>query len=536
MNSLQYIYQRKLKKHHYKKVDQYALTSRYKPIYDEDKSNYSNSDNINRLLNDIQSIILLLVLYTLQGIPIGLSGAVSMLMKDNGASYESLSLFSLVSLPFSLKLIWAPLVDSCYISFIGRRKTWLLPIQIISGLMLIYGSRNMTSWISDKPGSPDSLSITVYFGVLFFLMATQDISVDGWALNLLSRDNVGYASTCNAIGLTLGIFMSNQGLIALSDPVWCLNYFNQDKAFTTIPDFLFASGVVFIVITLLVMVFTKETENSDTEECFGLLDTYKQVISIFRLKPVQLLCMLLLTSKIAFAANEAAAMFKMQEYGMPKSHIATISPIFLILNLILPALTGKYFSSSPLSMMQFGLSLKVISCFLVWCLFQLVISEYANSAQPSISFFIVFITIMGINELSHNITVGAHMTYFAMISDPAIGGTYMTLLNTVTNLGSKWPNIMALYFLPLLTFSQCQDPSTGLLLPLENITSINDCSLHKDMCSTSGGKCVTTCDGYTVMSFVCLFAGLVWMFATRRALRQLACFKATDWLTNLKKS
>jgi PAT family acetyl-CoA transporter-like MFS transporter 1 len=30
------------------------------------------------------------------------------------------------------------------------------------------------------------------------------------------------------------------------------------------------------------------------------------------------------------------------------------------------------------------------------------------------------------------------MAFFAKISDPAIGGTYMTLLNTIANLGSKW--------------------------------------------------------------------------------------------------
>lgn len=58
----------------------------------------------------------------------GLSGSVPMLMKERGASYSSLSLFSMVSIPFSLKLLWAPLVDSLYVKSIGRRKTWLVRI------------------------------------------------------------------------------------------------------------------------------------------------------------------------------------------------------------------------------------------------------------------------------------------------------------------------------------------------------------------------------------------------------------------------
>ena len=47
------------------------------------------------------------------------------------------------------------------------------------------------------------------------------------------------------------------------------------------------------------------------------------------------------------------------------------------------------------------------------------------------------------------------MTFFAKISDPLIGGTYMTFLNTVSNLGSKWPNFLSLWLLPKMTLSSC---------------------------------------------------------------------------------
>ena len=84
-------------------------------------------------LEDRMSMGILLVLYTLQGIPMGLCGSIPLIMKERGVSYEGLSLFSLVSVPFSLKLFWAPLVDSLYFKDIGRRKTWLIPVQILTG-------------------------------------------------------------------------------------------------------------------------------------------------------------------------------------------------------------------------------------------------------------------------------------------------------------------------------------------------------------------------------------------------------------------
>lgn len=56
----------------------------------------------------------------------------------------------------------------------------------------------------------EMLPLTAYFFMLYFLMATQDIAVDGWALTMLSKDNVGYASVANAVGQTFGILISNQ--------------------------------------------------------------------------------------------------------------------------------------------------------------------------------------------------------------------------------------------------------------------------------------------------------------------------------------
>ena len=46
----------------------------------------------------------------------GLCGSIPLILKERKVSYEGLSLFSLVSLPFSLKIIWAPIVDTFYLT------------------------------------------------------------------------------------------------------------------------------------------------------------------------------------------------------------------------------------------------------------------------------------------------------------------------------------------------------------------------------------------------------------------------------------
>jgi PAT family acetyl-CoA transporter-like MFS transporter 1 len=169
-------------------------------------------------MEDKIGMVLLLLLYTLQGIPMGLCGSIPLIMKERGVSYEGLSLFSLVSIPFSLKLLWAPLVDSCYFRSIGRRKTWIIPVQILTGIVMLVAAPYVDSWMGNTDNEngievqgPQVAVLTVFFLFLYFLMATQDIVVDGWALTMLSRENVGYASVCNSIGQSFGYFIANQG-------------------------------------------------------------------------------------------------------------------------------------------------------------------------------------------------------------------------------------------------------------------------------------------------------------------------------------
>jgi hypothetical protein len=287
-------------------------------------------------ISDQVSILILILLYTLQGIPMGLSASIPVILKEKGASYGSLSLFSLVSLPFSLKLLWAPLVDSYYIKSFGRRKTWLIPIQLITGIVMIIGSYHIQSWLgyssssssnsssgdgssnSSDETTPSVTKLTIFFLFLYFLMATQDIAVDGWALTMLSRDSVGYASICNSIGQVLGIFIANQGFIALSDINWCKTYLNI-APLINLSDFMLFWGYIFIIITTLILIFKKEeiiknNINDDLSSTNGetLFETCQQVLSILQLPAIKSFAFILLTYKIAFAPADAIFNFKLQ--------------------------------------------------------------------------------------------------------------------------------------------------------------------------------------------------------------------------------
>jgi len=148
------------------------------------------------LAGDRLNIALLLLLYVLQGIPLGTAASIPYLLQSRHISYKEQAIFSFVFWPFSLKLIWAPLVDSVYFPAFGRRKSWLVPTQYLIGIfmfVLSYSSsvdeitKPVAAEAADAAASINIILLTGMFFVLNFLAATQDIAVDGWALTMLSK-------------------------------------------------------------------------------------------------------------------------------------------------------------------------------------------------------------------------------------------------------------------------------------------------------------------------------------------------------------
>lgn len=141
------------------------------------------------LKGDYGSVSLLLFLYTLQGVPLGLTASIPLILQNRHVSYAQQAVFSFAYWPFSLKLLWAPIVDSVYLNRIGRRKSWLVPTQYLIGIFMLVLSTYVTKILGDDDDSakPDVYFLTSIFFAFNFLAATQDIAVDGWALTMLSK-------------------------------------------------------------------------------------------------------------------------------------------------------------------------------------------------------------------------------------------------------------------------------------------------------------------------------------------------------------
>ncbi len=535
--------------------------------------------------DDTYNYALLIALYTLQGIPMGLSASIPFLIQQKvktlatmavssdtvakageaaanivssaaaGASasaahaditkmaYNAQAIFALCSWPFSLKLLWAPIVDAVFIRRFGRRKSWLVPVQMLAGCIMFFGSNYVERELglgdavsSGGGGGFDVKGVTAFFFVLYFLMATQDIAVDGWALTMLSKKNRGKGPVCNSIGQNLGYFLAFVGFLALNDPdssekLWrplLRLKSNPGKGLVSLGAFIKSMGLLMIGLTTFVALFKSERDNSKLETSnnddddddaeldaseIGLRETYHRLWEVAKLPAVRLLFLILLTNRLPTALSDKVKFLKAVEFGLSKQTTALLAPtIILPLGIAVPVIAAKIFRGRPLGQFMTAYKLRVTLVPILDIIMLLAIKSLKDQSDlgSKSMFWAAVVGSTALFSIVESMQFNAQMIFFASRVDPAIGGTYMTLLNTAANLGGTWPASVVMYLV-----GQFSVPPT-----CETVNGAEVCS---------GGR-----ESYYPLQAVLSVLGCLWIYLMGGKVRHLAELPDDAWRTHLE--
>lgn len=465
-------------------------------------------------LQDQRNFMLLVLLYFLQGIPMGLAGgSVPFLMKDH-MSYSEIGIFSLASYPYSLKLFWSPIVDAVWSPKIGRRKSWILPIQMLSGIgMLWLGSVvEQLMATAGKEGGPTIWAFTGWWFFLVFMCATQDIAVDGWALTLLTPGNVSYASTAQTVGLTAGHFMSYTVFLAFNSKDFANRYFRSvplDRGLMSLGGYVTFWGWAYLAITVGLALFKREerTRNED-----GIWDVYKIMWGVLKLKNIQTIIAVHLIAKIGFQANDAVTNLKLIDKGFGQENMALTVLIDFPFEIALGYYAGKWSQEyTPMRLWCWAFVGRLVAAVAA----QLTVAIFPPAGVTS-WYMLVVIASHVFSTFTSTVMFVAVSAFHARVSDPAIGGTYMTLLATVCNLGGTFPRFFILRLVDYFTVATCVPSATADLDALKGggdsaVLEPFSCSMQadKERCLRGGGSCEMVRDGYYIVNILCVIIGLV---------------------------
>jgi MFS transporter, PAT family, beta-lactamase induction signal transducer AmpG len=167
-------------------------------------------------------LIAILLMGFSSGLPLALTfGTLSYRLAEDGVSLAAIGAFGLVRTSYSLKFLWAPLLDRLAVPVLtaqlGRRRSWALTIQLLlAAAIAMLGLTNPRQ---------DAAATALAAVVVAFLSASQDIVIDAYRIELLLPEEQGAGAAATQWGYRFGMLASGAGaLYAASFGGWRFSY------------------------------------------------------------------------------------------------------------------------------------------------------------------------------------------------------------------------------------------------------------------------------------------------------------------------
>jgi MFS transporter, PAT family, beta-lactamase induction signal transducer AmpG len=126
-----------------------------------------------------------------------------------GVDLATIGIFSLVALPYTLKFLWAPLLDRYALPGFGRRRGWAMVTQI--ALLLLLGA------FAGLDPAEDLSTVAVIALAIAFFSASQDIVLDAWRRELLPDPSLGLGNSIFVNGYRIAALVPGSLALFLAD-------------------------------------------------------------------------------------------------------------------------------------------------------------------------------------------------------------------------------------------------------------------------------------------------------------------------------
>jgi PAT family beta-lactamase induction signal transducer AmpG len=152
------------------------------------------------------------------GLPLALTDStLSAWMTQAGVDLKTIGIFAAVGLPYSLKVLWAPLLDRYRLPWLGRRRGWVFLSQLGLLLALVAMSRLDPS---ARPGGVAAIAL-----VIAFFSSSQDIVSDAYRTDVLPANERASGTATFIMGYRVAMLLSQAGALYLAALVsWSATY------------------------------------------------------------------------------------------------------------------------------------------------------------------------------------------------------------------------------------------------------------------------------------------------------------------------
>lgn len=145
-------------------------------------------------------------------------------LRQEGIERATIGMLSWVGLVYSIKFLWAPVVDRLPLPvlqrLLGRRRSWMLLAQIGIAIGLFK--------LSSSDPSADVLKVALTALFVAFCAATQDIAVDAWRIESAPQDQQGAMAAAYQLGYRVALITGSAGALGIAAVFgWRLSYISM---------------------------------------------------------------------------------------------------------------------------------------------------------------------------------------------------------------------------------------------------------------------------------------------------------------------
>ncbi|MFZ5537587.1 MAG: AmpG family muropeptide MFS transporter [Pseudomonadota bacterium] len=378
-------------------------------------------------------LLLMLPLGFASGLPLPLSSStVQAWLTVEGVAIATIGLFALTGLPYTLKFLWAPLVDRFVPLPVGRRRAWLLLTQTVLALTL--------AGLASLDPHNQLLLIAGLALLIAFFSATQDIAFDALRTDVLQPTERGLGAALSVTGYRLAMLVAGAGALILGEHWGWAN------------TFLLMAGLM--ASTLVVTLLTPEPAGVPAPR--SLRDAVVGPLAAFFARPEAWgLILLVVLYKLgdAFAGSLTTA-FLIRGAGFTPTDVGLVNKGFGLAATLIGALAGG------LWLMRLGL----FRALMLFGILQAVtnLGFFALSLSPQ--HYPLMVVVVGLENLAGGMGTAAFVALLMGLCEVRYSATQFALLSALASLGRvllgpvaggvvtwlDWPLFFVLTFLAAL--------------------------------------------------------------------------------------
>ena len=383
------------------------------------------------------------------GLPLALSGAtLAIWLTEAGVGLTAIGLFAAVGTPYSVKFLWAPLIDRVPVPLLtpllGRRRSWMVLIQLM--LMAAIAVLGFT-----RP--QEAPLVTAFCALLVaFLSASQDVVIDAYRIEILTPEQQGAGAAATQAGYRMGMIASGAGALFLvhGGLDWSLVY--------AVMAVLLVAG---LVVALRAPEPEAEAEASPSAAGFGsrlknmVADPFAEFFARNGVQTALLILVFILLYKLgdAFAGVMANPFYV--RIGFSLGEIAAVSKVFGIVATLVGVLLGGVVVA------RYGVLWSLFGCGILQMLSNLMFAAQA-AIGPDVGFLMLTI---GIENLTGGMGSAAFVAYLSLLCNTAYTGTQYALFSSFMAVGRTWLSASSGWFADQTDWVTFFILSTAIALP-----------------------------------------------------------------------